>query len=335
METRFATLKDVAQAAGTSTSHVSRALRGDPGVNPDMRARVKAAAESLGYRPNIAAQMLVSAQSSTVGIVVGEPLNPFHLQMAISVDQALERSGFESVISLRATDDRAATAEASRLLRIRMGGAIFIGTPRKTRAMGQIAQQLPCVFLGRGGAEKHVATVDVDNESGVKQAVEHLIALGHRRIAHIGGSEEIAAKERTTAYKEAMLAAGLKPNVYLGAHDRVTGRLGAEALMAGTTKPTALFAANDAVAMGAMDRLHGLGYRVPEDVSIIGFDDIEEAASETISLSTIRQNTDDAAREAVTSLRMLAFESPPVVRKILMPVSLVLRRSVAPRVGRR
>ncbi|WP_321893910.1 LacI family DNA-binding transcriptional regulator [Paraburkholderia tropica] len=327
---KFATLEDVAREAGLSRAQVSRALRGDPKVKPQTRAHVQEVAQSLGYRPNLAARNLVSSDSKTVGLIIGEPQNPFHIQLAQAIDRELARAGLDSIVSLRALDDKLALSEIDRMMGLRAAGIILISKPREPQSILPMAKLLPCVYLGKSIRFRNVSTVDIDDAGGVTQAVEHLIALGHKRIAHIAGTTEISAKERTDAYRAAMDAAGLTPIVFAGAHNAATGRNAVDSLMSGRWKPTAIFASNDAIALGAMDRLRGLGVRVPEDVSIIGFDDVPAAASETYSLSTVRQDTGEQARAAVAALQSLAFDAEKRVTHVVLPVKLVLRGSVLP-----
>lgn len=144
----FTTLDDVAKAAGMSRAQVSRALRGDPGVRPETRERIDQIASELEYRPNLAARSLVSARSSIVGLVIGDPNNAFHIQLAQSVDKRLLAAGFEPVTSLRPVEGNSAAFEIERLLTLRAAGVILLGTPHHPKVIGEIADKLPCVFIG-------------------------------------------------------------------------------------------------------------------------------------------------------------------------------------------
>lgn len=331
MRKRFVTLEDVAAAAHMSRAQVSRALRGDPGVKPDVRAHIAQVAAQLDYRPNIAARALVSARAATVGVVIGDVTNPFHIQLAQAVDAELAKTDLDPVVSLRAIDDAAALREIERLLRLRAAGVILLATPHGTAALGAIADRLPVVYIGarRAGGEQ-VTTIGIDDAGGVEAAIAHLLALGHTRIAHIAGQDEASARERTAAYRAAMLAAGLAPQVVHGRHDVASGRAGVDALLQGALAPTAIFASNDMIALGVLDRLQGLGMRVPEDISVIGFDDIPGAGDEVLSLSTIRQDTEQQATAAVQALQALIDGTQAPGAYHVLPVRLVLRRSVAP-----
>lgn len=331
MTKRFVTLEDVAVAANMSRAQVSRALRGDPGVNPAVREHIALVAARLDYKPNTAARALASARTSTVGVVIGDVMNPFHIKLAQAVDAELARTAFEPVVSLRAIDDAAALLEIDRLVRLRAAGVILLATPHSVDAINKIASRVPVVYIGSKslGCE-NVATISIDDEGGVRQAIAHLIGLGHRRIAHIAGDNEASAQQRTAAYRAAMLAAGLAPQVVQGRHDAESGRRGIDQLMCGVPLPTAVFASNDLIAVGAIDRLLGLGLRIPEDMSVIGFDDIPNAGTSILSLSTLAQDTAEQARTAVHTLQGLIDGSMRPGTQYTLPVRLILRRSVAP-----
>jgi DNA-binding LacI/PurR family transcriptional regulator len=330
MTKSFTTLEDVAREAGMSRAQVSRALRGDPGVRAQTRERIDEIAARLDYRPNLAARSLVSSRSSIVGLVIGDPNNPFHIQLAQAVDRELAASGFDPVTSLRAVENASAVLESDRLLKLRAAGVILIGTPHSTSSVSEIAAKIPCVYIGsKRFNHPQVTAIAVDDDAGVRLAINHLLSLGHRRIAHLGGGDEVSARQRTKTYCAVMQEAGLQPVFLRGSHDAASGRRGVDALFAAEVTPTAIFASNDFLALGVLDRLKGRGLAVPEDVSVIGFDDIPSAANEVFSLSTIRQDTDVQARAAVQSLQAL-IDGKGVVRRRSMAVELILRKSCAP-----
>lgn len=326
----FTTLDDVAKAAGMSRAQVSRALRGDPGVRPETRERIDAIAAHLNYRPNLAARSLVSSRSSIVGLIIGDPNNPFHIQLAQAVDRRLVAAGFDGIASLRSVDDNGARQEVERLLSLRAAGVILLGPAHHPKVIGEIADKLPCVFIGsKRVAHPGVISIAVDDDSGVRLAMEHLYALGHRRIAHLAGGREPSSKERANAYSHFMREAGLEPTLIHGKHNAAFGREGVDVLFAGKTPPTAIFASNDFIALGVLDRLKGMGLSVPNDVSVVGFDDIPDAANTLFSLTTLRQDTETQAQAAVDSLRAMLAGTPPRKRRIDMAVNLIVRDSTA------
>ncbi|SEK00883.1 transcriptional regulator, LacI family [Sphingobium sp. AP50] len=325
---QYATLHDVATAAGMSRAQVSRALRGDPGVKEATRARIAEIARTVGYRPNIAARTLASARTTIVGVVIGEPDNPFHISLASAIETQLLAAGFDAIISMRGINDASALEEAERLIALRSLAAILISTPHSDDAILKMAGQMPCVFIGRRTGHLSVHSISVDDEGGAAQAVEHLVGLGHRRIAHIGSMITAGAIGRTEGYRRAMAAAGLEPMEYAGPPDSTTGRNGADALLARSRPPTAIFAYNDLIAIGAMNGLHTRGLRVPDDISVIGFDDTPLAATEMISLTSLRQNPVEQASAALHALQAILRNEP--VPGVMIPVELRIRRSVGP-----
>jgi DNA-binding LacI/PurR family transcriptional regulator len=327
MKKPFVTLDDVAAAAGMSRAQVSRALRGDP-VHPETRERIVKIAAQLNYRPNLAARSLVSAHSSIVGLLIGDPNNPFHIQLAQAVDRALLASGFEPVTTLRSSQDGSVENEVERLLRLRAAGVILLAPAVSAKAISAIGDNLPCVYLGSQRINhRKVTVITVDDNAGVRAAVSHLLALGHRRIAHLGGGSEASARERTKAYCEVMNEAGLAPFFLRGTHDAASGRRGVDELFADPEPPTAIFASNDLLALGVLDRLKGMGLAVPGDVSVIGFDDIPSAAHSVFSLTTVRQDVHEQARTAVAALQDIIDDKATRQRRQVMPVELVVRHS--------
>jgi len=325
----FVTLDDVATAAGLSRAQVSRALSGAPGVRVETRQQVAAMAAQLGYQPNLAARSLASARSSIVGLVIGDLHNPFHIQLAEAVDRELAAAGYDPVTSLRAAE--APGLISARLLRLRATGVVMIGTHHTPGVIADIAENIPCVYIGSKRINHpRVTSIAVDDASGVRQAMEHLLALGHTHIVNLGGSSiEASARERTKAYCALMTQAGLEPVSFPGLHDAASGRRGVDLAFANNQRPTAIFASNDCIALGAIDRLKGMGLSVPEDVSVIGFDDIPDAKTEVFSLSTLRQDCAAQAKAAVSALQSITNAGVRTCRARVMPVELIIRRSTA------
>lgn len=329
MSKPFVTLDDVAAAAGLSRAQVSRALSGGQGVRAETRKRIDAIAAQLNYQPNLAARSLASARSSIVGLVIGDLKNPFHIELAEALDRELTTAGFDPVTSLRAAENPRVIAD--RLLRLRATGVVMIGTHHSVRAIADIAEQMPCVYIGSKRINHpQVTAIAVDDESGVRQAMAHLLALGHTRIVNLGGSNvEASARQRTKVYAQMMQQAGLQPMSLPGMHDAASGRRGVELAFATEQPPTAIFASNDCIALGAIDRLKGMGLSVPEDVSVIGFDDIPDAGTEMFALSTIRQDCGQQATAAVQALKAIIDDGKDKARQRVMPVQIIIRRSTA------
>jgi len=327
----FPTLSEVAAAAGVSRSQASRALRGDPGVTEATRERVRGAAAQIGYRANFAARALASARSMIVGVVIGEPMNPYHMEMAASIHDVLISRGFDPVLSLGRPGRDIGATETDRLLGLRAEGAILIGTPHNLDTLQRINERIPCVYIGSDVTRLGIDCVLGDDAVGAAAAVAELLALGHRGIAHISGGTGAGAEGRRQGYRDAMQTAGLPVIVQEAWFDLDGGRDGVNALMARPSRPTAIFCANDRIAIGAMNQLRGLGHRVPDDVSIIGFDDALDARSESLSLTTIHQDAADFGRDSVALLEQrldTKINAAPEAR--IVPTCLIRRHSTGP-----
>ncbi len=330
MTTRNAyTLEDVATRAGVSRAQASRALRGDPGVRPETKRHILAVAEAMNYRPNAAARALASNNQLTIGMLVGNILNPFEALMAAACDRALQATRYDAVLSINAQGEAEAEKAVSRLIDKRVAGLILIGSPREKTLIRQIARQVPTVYIGRNLAGTGVASVSTDDLMGARMATRHLIGLGHRRIAHISGGGGAGATRREAGYRETMAAAGLEPLVHEGYYDIDAGLDAVHQLMALPQRPTAIFAANDLVAIGAINRLFSLGYSVPKDVSVVGFDDIPMASSSTISLCTVRQPKEDMVARGVEMLIRRIESDMGEVQNLVLPPDFVQRKSTA------
>lgn len=324
-------MEDVARASGLSRAQVSRAIRGDPGVHAETLALARSTAEKIGYVPNLAARSLATARGSNVGLIIGEPLNPFHMLLAREIDAALSLVNYDTVVSLRVLDENSSISEGERLRSLRVVGLILLATPHEDRAISRVASGIPCVYLGKDVPDPHISTIRADNHTGVSKAVGYLIDLGHRNIAYIAGGLVPGSRERHAAYAETMAASGLKTMEVVVEPGIDGGKVGVDSLMSLNPRPTAIICHNDIVAMGAMNRLKGLGLHIPEDISVIGFDDIPYSASETLSLTTIRQDTTEQAKAAVAEL-CARLENSATPRRQVLPASLVVRDSVsAPR----
>lgn len=324
---RSVTLEDVAREAGLSRAQVSRALRGDTGVLPETRKLAEEAARRINYQPNLAARTLASTQTRTVGILIGEPLNPFHMMLAQALDTRLAAAGYDSVVSIRAAADRDVKSQRDWLLSMRACGAFLISTPSGIEAIEQFAGTLPSVYLGRQVAGTSLSSVSADDEAAAAAAIRHLIGLGHRHIAHITGGELSGAKERQRGYLAAMEAAGLTPFEVPGNHDIDSGQRGVQLLLQDGRPFTAIFSDNDLCALGTMNELQRHGLRVPTDISVMGFDDIPSAGSEAFSLSTMQQDPVLHAEAAIDALNELVGQTGVAGREIKIPTSLVVRRS--------
>lgn len=331
----MATLRDVAKAVGVSPSTVSRALADSPLVNQKTKARILKAATRLGYERNELARALVMGTSGAVGLIVPDITNPFFSDIARGVSEIADRAGYGVILCN--TDGRA-DRESSyiRLLRRKQVDGLIVcsATLEASFAADLAAADLPYVLVSRLSSEADVPYVITDDAAGARLAVEHLIALGHRRIGFVGGPEGVqSSRDRMASYLEVLQEHNLPEVPAWRCHADFTQSAGREAgrrILSLDEVPSAIFAANDVIALGVLEVAEGLGLRVPESLSLIGYDNISYAALPRIQLTTIAQPAVEMGQIAADGLlaAVKAGVTPTLVR-VLAP-RLVVRSTTAP-----
>jgi DNA-binding LacI/PurR family transcriptional regulator len=326
-------MQDVARAAGVSHQTVSRVLNGHPRVRPETRERVLAVIAELGYRRNSAARALVTSRTGTIGLLTPRTILYGPVSTLISVEEAARTAGlFVSVASLRDYDAASVTRALDHFMDQGVEGIIVVApVPEAVRVASELASQVPMVLIAAdtpGGAG--FQTASVDQELGARLATRHLIELGHTDIAHVSGPPDwLDAIARKRGWRRELLDAALIVRPPLdGAWTAASGfRVGQE-LLAGDI-PSAVFAANDLMALGLVRAFAEAGLQVPSDVSVVGFDDIEGAGHYLPPLTTVRQDFTSLGQRCVELLRgQLAEEETPAA--VVLAPELVVRRSAAP-----
>ncbi|HEX6971868.1 MAG TPA: LacI family DNA-binding transcriptional regulator [Limnochordia bacterium] len=330
------TIKDIARAVGVAHSTVSRALNGDSRISLATRQRVLRAAAELGYSPNLSARGLVRGQVLSIGLVIPEVVEAFFGRIVHGADQVTFDEGFNLVLYVTHADVRREMAALEQVGKGRVDGMILMIRKLKEEAIRNAARAgVPLVMLMRSLQDAAVDTVRVENEDGAYRAVQHLTQLGHRRIAFISGYHHAQdSRERLRGYRRALRDAGIpfrRALVMRGDFRESGGSAAAERLLSlpPAERPTAIFAANDRMALGVMDRLARSGVRVPDEVSVIGFDDIEQASYARPALTTVRQPVEEVGRAAARRLidRIRGRECQE--RDIVLQTELVIRASCA------
>lgn len=330
-------LADIARLAGVSISTASRALSNNPLVSEKTRARVGELARSLNYTVNVGAQSLRLRQNTTVGVVLPFSLSqrrkvsdPFFLALIGSIATALTDRGKEMLLT-RVSEDHLASAgqlyDAGRAL-----GIIVIGQWHQHDQLNALAaRQVPLVVWGAHLPQQLYCTVGSDNVDGGRVGTKHLLDAGRRRIAFLGDISEPEVAQRYDGYLKAHAACGVKPVASLRistSFDADEARVEISRLVGGRTKFDGIFAASDVIAMTAISALTQAGLRVPQDVSVVGFDDIEMARHYHPSLSTVRQPIDEAGEAMVDALLDIVDGRKTAPRQL--PAILIQRESSLP-----
>jgi DNA-binding LacI/PurR family transcriptional regulator len=326
---RRPTLADVAARAGVSVALVSIVIRDVPGASAESRRRVLQAADELGYRPDTRARLLRSSRTRLLGVVFGVQ-HAFHGDLVSGLYTAADRIGYELALSAvtPGRDERRAVAS---LLQDRCEALILLGPHAPTSYLAELAAHQPVVVVARAARHRDLDVVRTADAEGLHQAVDHLVGLGHRRIAHIDGGRAPGAAERRRGYRDAMHRHGLDTEIraLAGGLTEDDGAAAARALLDADPPPTAVTVFNDRCALGVLDVLHRAGRSVPDDISVVGYDDSRLARLSTINLTTIAQDAEQITTLAVTRAAARLDQSPVAERELVIPPRLVVRATTA------
>lgn len=332
----MASIQDVALLARVSTATASRALSRPDMVADGTRQRVLNAASQLGYQPNVLARSLRQKETRTIGVIVTDILNPFHAQLAKGIQDAADHHGY-TVFLFNSDEEGAKERRAIDTLRGHLPqGLIIVPTSAARENLGALSG-VPVVELDRVTGNPDVSTVTADNTTGAAAATRHLITLGHTRIGMIVGQLDIStATQRHAAYRAALEDAGLcyDPALVLhGNHREDDGYRAAMRLLTldSAQRPTALFVGNNEMTVGAVLATRALNLRIPEDLSLVGFDDSRWAQTMFPPLTVVAQPTYDLgvqACEQLLSQLSRPHGGPPEHR--VLPTILILRHSTSP-----
>ncbi len=329
------TILDVARKANVSKSLVSMVIRGEDGVSSKNREGVLKAIEELNYRPNAIARSLVERRTRILGVMISDLRNPFFGDVVSGIQTRAEELGYRVLFNTGDRVPKLEEAAIESLLELRVDGLILAAPQVDDAIIERACCVLPVVVLNRDTSATCSDSVTNDNIAGASLAIEHLAALGHTRIAHIDGGNGAGACVRREGYLRAMQQLGLGDNILTveGAFTENGGYRGASELLKSSPLPTAIFAANDISAIGALRALEEAGLHTPADVSVVGYDNTSLAALHQISLTSVHQFGADNGRLGVECLieRIEGKRSTP--RHEVHAPTLVVRSSTGPPPG--
>ncbi|WP_326769080.1 LacI family transcriptional regulator [Streptomyces sp. NBC_01591] len=323
-------IKDVAAQAGVSVATVSRVLNSHPSVSPDARTRVLAAVDALGYRPNAVARSLRTDQTRTLGLVISDVLNPYFTELARFVEEEARALGYSVIIGNADERPELQDHHVRTLLDRRIDGLLVSPADGDSPLMADVARGgTPMVFVDRWMPGVDVPVVRADGRHAIRDLVAHLHALGRRRLAIIAGpAATTTGNERVEAFREALRAYELAlPDVYIGQGDfqADSGRRVTERFLALPEPPEVVFAADNLMALGALDAIRAAGLRVPQDIGLAAFDDIPWFVHTDPPITAIAQPTGELGRAAVRALVDIVEGRSP--QSVTLPARLVVRRS--------
>ena len=305
------TIRDVAEQAGVSKSLVSLVLRGSEQVRPEKREAVLRAVRELGYRPNAAARSLSEQRTRTVGVLLDDLRNPWFVELLDGLNSLLHAAGLHMLLADARLNRRTGQDLTGPFLDLGVDGLVVVGTLPDLAALGAVAERIPVVVAGaRETAPAGVDVVAGDDELGARLVTEHLIGLGHRRIAHIAGYGAVGELRRRS-FEAAMREHGLADRALVEPSDMTEegGYRTTVRLLSRPDRPTAVFAVNDIASVGALSAAEDFGLRVPHDVSVVGYDNTSISRLRHVWLTTVDGAGHEVGRRAARCL-LDRFERP-------------------------
>jgi LacI family transcriptional regulator len=321
----------VAAQAGVSVATVSKVINDRYGVSASTIERVRAAIQKLGYESSLVARSLRNQRTNVIGVLVTD-IEPFSAELLKGASRAIRGTGYELVVYSASGEAAHAVGWESRYLS-RLSGTLIDGAVIVTPTVLAPSYGAPVVAVDPHTGGEDVPTIDSDNRRGAELATEHLLELGHRRIAFIAGRADLeSARLRETGFRMAMAAAGVPVDpalVVAGDYAEALSANAAHALLRLPEPPTAIFAANDISAIATMDMALTLGMQVPADLSVVGFDNIPESTLTRPMLTTVEQPIQLMGQRAIEMLVAILDGAQPDARQVRLPTRLVVRDTTA------
>jgi len=332
---RRVTIQDVADSAGVSVSAVSKVIRGANGVSPAMRATVNATIAKLGYRPHAGARAM-RGRSFTIGVALNDILSPFQTEVAQAISDEVAKTSYQVVITAAGTDANSAKRCIEALVDRQVDGLVLVAPWIDAPWIEGLAAQIATVAVALHGSARHLDTVINDERRGACAIVDHLVDLGHTRVAHTSMHRGASSKPfalshtmRRAGYVEAMEDRGLQPDVVSTSLSELGGYQAAMTLLRrNRNRPTAIFAGADTAALGVMRAAGELRLRIPDDLSVVGYDNVYLAGFDRISLTTVDQSASLTGSESARLLLERINGRVQPVQYLIAP-SLVVRSTTA------
>jgi DNA-binding LacI/PurR family transcriptional regulator len=333
-------IREIARRAKVSTATVSRAINRIPTVDPQLAKRVWKVVDELGYYPNTQARALVSGRSRIFGLVVSEITNPFFPEIVQTFENLAVQHNYEILLTSTVHDPKRMESSVRRMIERRVDGVAILTFGMEDSLLEHLRfRKVPLVFVDVGPDVPGISNIRINYQSGIRQAVQHLAALRHTRIAFVTGPLHLkSALARRDAYKTAMQEIGLpvaSEQIVVGDHT-MEGGMRALELISGHNRPTGVLCSNDMTAIGLMREAYDQGIRVPEDLSVVGFDDIRLSQFMIPPLTTVQMSQTELAQIAFNALINEVSRESPVQGKSEygLETRLILRRSTALAVSR-
>ncbi len=329
----MSSIKDIATEAGVSTATVSHVINKTRFVSDAVRARVLKAIELHNYYPNANARTLASGRSRTFGLVVSDISNPFFPELVKSIEEEAFERGYDIILSNTNYDAERTSHYVRRFIERNVRGVILLTSEMDKSLLDELARcEVPVVFLDLGEAGLHASKLRIEYDEGIAEAVRHLVDFGHRDIAFIGGTAHLrSAKCRLEAFRETMrrICPNQPERIYQGDFKTEGGRVAASEMLSEKKMPSAVIAANDLMALGAIQEFRAAGLNVPRDISIVGFDDIAFALLTEPALTTVSLPRQEIGKRAVEALMETINTPTQNGVEILISTQLVIRQSTA------
>jgi DNA-binding LacI/PurR family transcriptional regulator len=329
-------IREIAKRAKVSTATVSRAINRVPTVDPQLAKRVWKVVEELGYYPNTQARALVSGKTRIFGLIVSEITNPFFPEIVQSFEDIAVQHNYEILLTSTVHDPKRMESSVRRMLERRVEGvAVLTFGMEESLLEGLRFRKVPLVFVDVGPHVAHVSNIKINYQHGIRQAVQHLAALRHEKIAFVAGPLALkSAKTRKDAFEDSMREIGMRVEsefVVEGNHTMEGGMKALVRLASLPSRPTAVMCSNDLTAIGVMREAYDYGISIPNDLSVIGFDDVRLAQFMIPPLTTIQMSQTELARLAFKALltEVERKEPNPSGTEYFLDTSLILRKSTA------